>query len=273
MAAQSLVRRSYVQPVQTYMTNVMGTVHLLEAVRHVKSVRSVVIVSSDKCYENTGQSAGFIETDRFGGADPYSNSKGCAELVTDSYRRSFPSPETAIASARAGNVVGGGDRAEDRLVPDAIRAFRAARPLRIRNPHAVRPWQHVLDPVLGYLRLAEMLFVKGGDFAEGWNFGPHVSSEVAVGAVVERLVKLWGEGAAWERDSGDHPHEAAYLRLNCAKANVRLGWRPLLSLDEALSLSVEWYRAHERGANMREISLAQIERVLSRHSTPAMARV
>jgi CDP-glucose 4,6-dehydratase len=273
MAAQPLVRLSYARPVETYATNVMGTVHVLEAIRHVTSVRAVVIVSSDKCYENTGQGAGYVETDRLGGADPYSNSKACTELVTESFRRSFLSAASspAVASARAGNVIGGGDWAEDRLVPDAIRAFGAGRPLRLRNPHAVRPWQHVLDPVLGYLRLAQLLFTRGQEFAEGWNFGPNAASEVTVGAVVDGLTRLWGDGARWEQDGGKHPHEASYLRLDCAKARARLGWQPALALDDALSFSVDWYRQLGRGADMREVSLSQIDRVLNRSATATQA--
>jgi CDP-glucose 4,6-dehydratase len=273
MAAQSLVRRSYAQPVETYATNVMGTVHVLESVRQVDSVRAVIIVSSDKCYENTGQGAGYVEADRLGGADPYSNSKACTELVTDSFRRSFLSAAAgpAVASARAGNVIGGGDWAEDRLVPDAVRAFGSGKALRLRNPHAVRPWQHVLDPVLGYLRLAELLFAKGHDFAEGWNFGPKAASEVTVGTVADGLARLWGDGAAWERDGAEHPHEAAYLRLNCAKANARLDWQPALALEDALSFSVGWYKQLNRGADMRELSLSQIERALRRSSAVLQA--
>jgi len=274
MAAQALVRRSYAQPVETFATNVMGTVHVLEAVRQVDSIRAVVVVTSDKCYENTGQRPGYVETDRVGGADPYSNSKGCAELVTESYRRSFLSAKAApaIASARAGNVIGGGDWAQDRLVPDAVRAFGAGKPLRLRNPHAVRPWQHVLDPVLGYLRLAQLLFTRGQDFAEGWNFGPSAASEVSVGTVVDRLKRLWGDGARWEQDGGEHPHEAAYLRLDCAKARGRLGWQPALALDDGLSLSVEWYKQSSRSADMRAISLAQIDGVLTRPAEMMQAR-
>lgn len=273
MAAQPLVRRSYAQPIETYATNVMGTVHVLESVRQVDSVRAVVVVSSDKCYENTGQSAGYVETDGLGGADPYSNSKACTELVTESFRRSFLSATAApaVASARAGNVIGGGDWAEDRLVPDAIRAFGVGKSLRLRNPHAVRPWQHVLDPVLGYLRLAELLVIRGQEFAEGWNFGPSAASEVTVGTVADSLVRLWGESAGWEQDGGEHPHEAAYLRLDCAKARARLRWQPALALDDGLSLSVDWYRQLGRGVDMRELSLSQIDRVLNQAAAAGQA--
>jgi CDP-glucose 4,6-dehydratase len=264
MAAQSLVRPSYEDPIRTYATNVMGTVHVLDAVRRAPSVRAVVSVTSDKCYENLGWVWGYRETDRLGGHDPYSNSKACAELVTDAYRSSFfaPAGTCQVATARAGNVIGGGDWARDRLVPDAMRAFMAQTPLRIRNPAAVRPWQHVLDPVLGYLRLAQRLVEDGRTYAEGWNFGPAAASEVPVSHIVETLVRLWGEGARWERDAGEHPHEAAYLKLDCSKAAARLGWRPLIELEAALDLTVEWYRALAAGADMRALTLGQMQRVL-----------
>lgn len=260
MAAQSLVRLSYREPVETYATNVMGTVNLLEAVRQVSGIRGVVIVTSDKCYENVGSVEGYRETDPMGGYDPYSSSKGCAEIVTAAYRRSFFQGETAarVASARAGNVIGGGDWAEDRLVPDMMRAFMAGEVVRIRNPAAARPWQHVLDPVLGYLLLAECLVLDGAGIAEGWNFGPHRDSAVPVSVLVETLVRQWGAGARWELDAASHPHEAAYLGLDCSKAESRLGWQPLIGLDQALQLSTDWYRAFNSGKNMRDFTLAQI---------------
>lgn len=266
MAAQALVRLSYAEPIETYATNVMGTVHLLEAARQTPGVKAVVIITSDKCYENVGWLWGYRETDHLGGHDPYSNSKGCAELVTDGYRRSFFSTEGAacVASGRAGNVIGGGDWSKDRLVPDAIRAFMAGEALRIRNPASVRPWQHVLDPVLGYLVLAERLVKDGRGFAEGWNLGPSAASEVPVRRVVDGLVKLWGGQARWEADGGQHPHEAAYLKLDCSKALARLGWHPLLDLDEALRLTAEWYQAFAAGADMQALTAAQINLVLER---------
>lgn len=266
MAAQALVRLSYEEPVGTYATNVMGTVNLLEAVRHVPGIRSVVVVTSDKCYENAEWPWGYRETDHLGGHDPYSNSKGCAELVTAAYRSSFFRSDTAarIASGRAGNVIGGGDWARDRLVPDAIRAFMAGEALRIRNPHAIRPWQHVLDPVIGYLLLAERLATGPGNVEEGWNFGPSTASEVPVETIVNTLVRLWGEGACWEKDGRDQPHEASYLKLDCSKAQLRLGWRPLLDLDNVLRLTTEWYRAYQRGGDMRRVTLSQIAEVLDR---------
>jgi CDP-glucose 4,6-dehydratase len=266
MAAQALVRRSYAEPVDTYRTNVMGTVHVLEAVRQVDSVGAVIVVTSDKCYENTGSSRAYHEADALGGTDPYSSSKACAELVTESYRRSFFSAASAppVASVRAGNVIGGGDRSSDRLVPDAVRAFRNNEPLRIRNPRSVRPWQHVLDPVLGYLLLAERLISDGQAFAQAWNFGPEPSSEVTVGEVADHLVRRWGVSARWCRDGGEHPHEAAYLRLDSSKAKTELGWRPLLPLEQSLDMTVEWYRQFDAGGAMREVTLKQIDSALDR---------
>ncbi|MDC7784341.1 CDP-glucose 4,6-dehydratase [Rhodoplanes sp. TEM] len=265
MAAQSLVRLSYDDPVGTYATNVMGTVNVLEAVRHAPDVEAVLVVTSDKCYENVGWVWGYREIDRLGGHDPYSNSKGCAELVADAYRRSFFGGEGAarVATVRAGNVIGGGDFARDRLVPDAIRAFRAGRPLRIRNPLSIRPWQHVLDPVIGYLRLAERLAAGVDGTADAWNFGPGAASEVPVAQIADTLVRLWRGRAAWEQDPGEHPHEAHLLKLDCTKATTRLGWRPLVGLDAALGMVVDWYKALDGGADMRAVTLGQIAGVLA----------
>ena len=264
MAAQALVRQSYKDPVGTYATNVMGTVNLLDAVRHVPGVRAVVVVTSDKCYDNVGWTWPYREIDALGGHDPYSNSKGCAELITDAYRRSFfHTEQTAlVASGRAGNVIGGGDWAIDRLVPDSIRAFIARMPVLIRNPHAVRPWQHVLDPVLAYLELCERLVTEGRAFAEGWNFGPAAASMVSVSEVLDRLIHLWGDNVRWDHDGGEHPHEAAYLKLDCSKAHARLGWRPLVDLDHASRLTVDWYRAFQAGRDMRAVTLGQIAEVI-----------
>lgn len=263
MAAQALVRPSYAKPVETFATNVMGTVHVLEAARHLPSVKAVLIVTSDKCYENDGGQAAFREGDRLGGNDPYSNSKACAELVTHSYRRSFfaESGAASIASARAGNVFGGGDWARDRLVPDAMQAFLDREPLRIRNPNSVRPWQHALDPILGYLALVEKL-AADASFADGWNFGPSAESEQPVRNVVEHLQTLWGDGAGWTSDAGPHPHEAAFLRLDCERARARLNWTPRLDLVQGLGLTVDWYKAFQRGQNLRQVSLEQLEFVL-----------
>lgn len=263
MAAQALVRPSYEEPVETFATNVMGTVHVLEAARQLRALQAMLIVTTDKCYENNGTGAAFRESDRLGGDDPYSNSKACAELVTHSYRRSFFNVPGAarVATARAGNVFGGGDWARDRLVPDAMQAFLAGEALRIRNPNSVRPWQHALDPVLGYLTLVERL---AGDerFSGGWNFGPDAASEVPVGTVVEHLIALWGNGARWTADAGPHPHEAAYLRLDCAKARSELGWTPRLDLAHGLRLTVDWYKVLREGKDLRAFSLDQLDQVV-----------
>lgn len=264
MAAQSLVRKSYADPVDTFATNVLGTVHVLEAARQSPGVRAVIVVTSDKCYENTGLARGYVEADRLGGADPYSSSKACAELVAESYRRSYFAAEDAlqVATVRAGNVIGGGDWSADRLVPDAVTAFTKSAPLSIRNPHAIRPWQHVLDPVLGYLMLAERLVRDGKPLAQAWNFGPDHASEVTVGEIADQLVRRWGGTASWRHDAGEHPHEAAYLRLDSSKARSRLGWRPALALGDALDLTVAWYRQWGAGADLRKATLTQIDRVL-----------
>lgn len=264
MAAQPLVRYSYVDPVETYSTNVMGTVHLLEAVRQTKSVRAVVNVTSDKCYENKEWVWGYRENEAMGGFDPYSNSKGCAELVTAAYRSSFfntvkyTEHQVALASGRAGNVIGGGDWAADRLVPDILRAISENRPVVIRNPHAIRPWQNVLEPLNGYLQLAQKLYEKGAAYAEGWNFGPNEEDAKPVQWIVERLTRQWGDGASWKLDQIEHPHEAHYLKLDCSKAKMRLDWRPRWTLAQALENIIAWHKAHQRGDDMREFSLRQI---------------
>lgn len=241
LAAQSLVRKSYSQPVETYATNVMGTVHLLEAMRQTSSLKAAVVITTDKCYENKEWLWPYRENDRLGGHDPYSNSKACAELVTDAYRRSFLQVEgKLVATARAGNVIGGGDMAEDRLVPDAMRAFHENRALEIRNPGATRPWQHVLDPLHGYLLLAERLLQGEDRFADAFNFGP--TDEHTVGEVVGKLAQEWGPEARFEAPTGDHPHEASRLHLDSHKARAELGWTPHLNLEESLKLSVSFYR-------------------------------
>lgn len=261
MAAQPLVRLSYAQPVATYATNVMGTVHVLEAARHVGSVQAIVNVTTDKCYENKEWVWGYREEEPMGGYDPYSNSKGCAELVTSAYRRSFfQSAGIALASARAGNVIGGGDWALDRLVPDILRAFEQAQPVIIRNPHATRPWQHVLEPLSGYLTLAQHLCgATGQQYAEGWNFGPQDDDARPVQWIVEQLVRRWGGGASWQLDGGDHPHEASYLKLDIAKAKSRLDWRPRWDLSTALEKITTWHQAWLAGQNMQIVCLQQIE--------------
>lgn len=265
MAAQALVRRSYADPVETYSTNVMGLVHLLEGVRSVPGVRSVVVVTSDKCYENKEWSWGYRENDTLGGYDPYSSSKGCAELVVSAYRNSYFNPSkyqehgVAIASARAGNVIGGGDWAEDRLIPDFVRAITLGHPVRIRNPHATRPWQHVLEPLSGYLLLAEQLWENGPQHSEAWNFGPDDDDAKPVAWIAERLTSMWGDGATWASDIGDYPHEAHFLKLDCSRAKVRLGWHPRWRLEDALQQVVAWYKALGRQDDMRVVSLEQIK--------------
>lgn len=264
LAAQPLVRLSYREPVLTYETNVMGAVHLLEAVRRTPSVRAVVNVTSDKCYENREWVWGYRENEPMGGFDPYSNSKGCSELVTDAYRNSFFNPaafdehRVAIASGRAGNVIGGGDWAGDRLIPDMMRAISGNTPVRIRNPHAIRPWQHVLEPLSGYLLLAEKLYTEGPEFIGGWNFGPDEADTRPVQWIVEHLVAQWGDGASWTRDEAPQPHEAHHLKLDCSKARTLLRWAPRWSLTQAIDRIVEWHQAYLRQADMREVSLSQI---------------
>ena len=259
MAAQSLVRLSYAEPVETYAINVMGTVHVLESARRTPSVKAIVVVTTDKCYENKEWSWGYRENEPIGGHDPYSNSKGCVELVTSAYRSSFlQSQGTAVATARAGNVIGGGDWAADRLVPDILRAFEQNDPVNVRNPHAIRPWQHVLEPLSGYLTLAERLYTKGQPFAEGWNFGPTDDDARPVQWIVEHMVNSWGQGASWHQDNRTHPHEANYLKLDISKAKARLDWEPRWSLQQALSTIIEWHRAYKAGLDMRTVSLDQI---------------
>ncbi|MCP5195825.1 MAG: CDP-glucose 4,6-dehydratase [Gammaproteobacteria bacterium] len=264
LAAQPLVVHAYQAPVETYATNVLGTVHLLEAVRQVGGVRSVVNVTSDKCYHNREWLWGYRENEPMGGDDPYSSSKGCAELVTAAYRASFFPPAdharhgVALASVRAGNVIGGGDWAEDRLIPDLIRAFQTGRRVTIRHPHAIRPWQHVLEPLSGYLTLAERLWLEGMPYAEGWNFGPTEADARPVHWLANRLRELWSSGAHWEPDRQPHPPEAQMLKLDCAKARTRLGWMPRWDLEEALTRTVEWYQAFFRDTDMQQLSLRQI---------------
>ena len=262
MAAQALVRYSYEHPVENYATNVMGTVNVLEAVRNTPCVRSVVVVTSDKCYENREWLWSYRENEAMGGYDPYSSSKGCAELATAAYRRSFfnekGNKSTSVASVRAGNVIGGGDWAADRLIPDILRGFTGNRPVTIRNPLAIRPWQHVLEPISGYLLLARKLYEQGSAYAEGWNFGPSEDDAKPVQWIVERLADLWGETARWEKDGADHPHEAHYLKLDCSKSRMRLGWKPKWTLAEALNRIIAWHKAYQSGEDMRDYSLSQI---------------
>ncbi len=272
LAAQSLVRRGYAEPLETYTTNVAGTASVLDAVRSSDQVRVVVSCTSDKCYENREWDRGYREDDRLGGKDPYSNSKACAELVTDAFRRSyFASGEVAVASVRSGNVIGGGDWATDRLLPDLIGGLLRGEPVAIRSPEAVRPWQHVLDPLHGYLTLAERLWDDGAVFAEAWNFGPEESDARPVRWIADRIVEMWGGDAAWRLDDEVHPPEATYLRLDCGKAKERLGWRPLVTLDGALAWLVAWYREQHAGADARRLTESRIAEYETLASRPAPA--
>jgi CDP-glucose 4,6-dehydratase len=264
MAAQSLVRLSYDQPVETYATNVMGTVNVLESVRYTPGVRAVVNVTTDKCYENKEWEWGYRENEPMGGYDPYSNSKGCAELVTSAYRSSYFNAHAysthgvALASVRAGNVIGGGDWAKDRLIPDIIAAFEKSQPVEIRNPHATRPWQHVMEPLRGYLTLAERLYTDGPAFAGGWNFGPHNDDAKPVEWIVREMASRWSGCARWSVSAGIHPHEANYLKLDISKAGHRLKWQPAMRLHDALSLIVDWAKARLEGVDARTMTLSQI---------------
>jgi CDP-glucose 4,6-dehydratase len=264
MAAQSLVRVSYEDPVLTYQTNVMGTVNVLEAARGTPSARSIVVITTDKCYENRNWYWGYREIDRLGGHDPYSNSKACAELVVSAFRDSFfavdrDRQQLQLASARAGNVIGGGDWARDRLIPDAVRAFADGQPLKIRNPLATRPWQHVLEPLRGYLMLAQRLYEQGSPFASAWNFGPRPTDARPVRWIVDRIVSSWDSPASWEVDEGNHPPEAQMLHLDWSKAAQELSWNPVLDLAGALALTIDWYRRLLRGENARTLCLQQID--------------
>ena len=264
MAAQPLVRYSYQAPVETYATNVMGTVHVLEAARQVGTVKAIVNVTTDKCYENKEWAWGYREDEPMGGYDPYSNSKGCSELVTSAYRKSFFQSEgVALASARAGNVIGGGDWALDRLVPDILRAFEKSQPVVIRNPHSTRPWQHVLEPLSGYLLLAEKLYTDGQSWAEGWNFGPQDDDARPVQWIVEKMVQSWGQDASWKLDGGNHPHEANYLKLDISKAKARLAWQPRWNLPTALGHITTWHQAWLNKQPVRELCHTQIQQYIS----------
>jgi len=272
MAAQALVRESYRNPVETYEVNVMGTVNLLEAVRHVPGVKVIVNVTSDKCYENKEWYWGYRENEPMGGYDPYSNSKGCSELVTSAYRDSFfnsgkhEQHKVAVATARAGNVIGGGDWAPDRLIPDFFRAVSADERIKIRNPYAIRPWQHVLEPLSGYLSLAANLYIHGARFNGAWNFGPDYSDARNVEWITGTLCELWGENAAYEVDDNPQPHEANYLKLDCSKARAELGWEPKWNVMTALKTVVDWNKSWLAGEDMLAVTEAQIEQCYS-HDT------
>jgi CDP-glucose 4,6-dehydratase len=265
-AAQSIVRYSYENPLETYSTNVMGTANVFEAIRQLKLPCIVVNVTSDKCYENKNWIWGYREDEPLGGHDPYSSSKACSELVAAAYRKSFFQGEVSersqvmIATARAGNVIGGGDWSQDRLVPDIVTSFLNDRPVHVRNPHAIRPWQFVLEPLRGYLMLAESLWNHTAGSDDAWNFGPYEEDAQPVSWIVQNIAQLWGNGARWEMDQGTHPHEAGILKLDASKAKSRLGWTPRMRLPQALEWVVEWYKAYGAKKDMREITLRQIDR-------------
>lgn len=258
MAAQPLVRLSYREPLETYDINVMGTAKVLEAARSCPNVKAIVSVTTDKCYENKEWVWGYREDEPMGGYDPYSSSKGCAELVTSAYRRSFLAESgVGLASARAGNVIGGGDWAEDRLIPDILRAFEKGQPVTIRNPASTRPWQHVLEPLSGYLVLAQALYDQPTDYAEGWNFGPFDEDAKPVSWILDQMVSKW-QGARWQLDAAAHPHEAGYLKLDISKAKARLHWQTTWRLGHTLDLIVDWHQAWLAGADMQQRCLAEI---------------
>ena len=268
LAAQPLVRFSYEDPIGTFETNVLGTARVLDAIRRTPSVRAVVSVTTDKCYENKEWVWPYRETDPLGGYDPYSSSKACAEIVTAAFRQSyFPveklgdpqGHQVAVATARAGNVIGGGDWSMDRLLPDLVRGFLSGNPVLIRRPHAIRPWQHVLEPLHGYIRLAERLLTHNPQFATAYNFGPIEDDARSVAWIAERMTAFWGDGASWVLDSAPSPHEAGYLKLDARRARAHLGWQPLLRLDTALEYLVRWHRVRETGADMHRFTLDQIE--------------
>ena len=265
MAAQPLVRASYKDPIETYSTNVMGTVNLFEAIRQTTGIKVVINVTSDKCYENREWHWGYRENEPLGGYDPYSNSKGCSELVTSSFRNSFFNPKeyykhgVAMASARAGNVIGGGDWAEDRLIPDFIRAITKGEELLIRSPYAIRPWQHVLEPLNGYLTLAARLYEKGPRFADAWNFGPDDTDAQNVEWITQQICENWGDNASYRIDTNPHPHEANYLKLDCSKAKAELDWYPRWDIQKTLSSIVEWNKAWLAGDDVRQTCFNQID--------------
>ena len=264
LAAQPLVRRSYLDPLGTYATNVMGTIHVLEAIRKTPSVRAVVCITTDKCYQNQEWAWPYRETDPLGGYDPYSSSKACAEIVSAAYRSSWfqgersPEHRVALATARAGNVIGGGDWSEDRLIPDLIRGFQAKQPVLIRRPNAIRPWQHVLEPLHGYILLAEGLLARHERLETAFNFGPAGEVPWSVERIATKLMNLWGEGASWICDPDQGAHEANSLRLDASKARAELGWKSRLRIESALEWTIDWYRSWQQGAEMERVTLAQI---------------
>ena len=273
MAAQPLVMESYKNPRDTYEINVMGTVNLFEAIRGVEDVKAVLNVTTDKCYENKEWLWGYRENEPMGGYDPYSNSKGCSELITSAFRRSYFNPKgndnhgVAVASARAGNVIGGGDWAEDRIIPDFVRSMMRGEKVVIRSPYAIRPWQHVLEPLTGYLKLADKLFSEGPKFAEGWNFGPYDKDARNVEWIIETICRLWGEGASYSLDTNPQPHEAHYLKLDWSKAKAELGWMPKWDIETTLKSIVDWNKAYLNGNDMLTVCNSQIELYYSKEKS------
>lgn len=260
MAAQALVQYSYKEPVETFATNVLGTVHLLEAAKQTDSVKAIINVTTDKCYENKEWHWGYRENDSLGGYDPYSSSKACAELVTSAYRSSFfDASKIGLASARAGNVIGGGDWSQNRLIPDIIQGCMSNKSILIRHPHALRPWQHVLEPLSGYLKLAERLYKSPVEYSEAWNFGPNEDDIKPVHWIADYITRTWHEQRNWIKDTNQYPHEATYLKLDCAKAKSRLQWQPRWSLEKGLHETVSWYQAYQTMENMKDKSLMQIK--------------
>lgn len=260
MAAQPLVRISYEEPIETYTTNVIGTVNVLEAARKCSDLKAIVSVTTDKCYENKEWEWGYREIEPMGGHDPYSSSKGCAELITSAYRRSFFYDENSasLASARAGNVIGGGDWSKDRLIPDILRAFEKSNPVVVRNPLSTRPWQHVLEPISGYLVLAQNLYLKGDKFAEAWNFGPKDEDCKPVSWILDQMVKLWGKNASWVLDKSENPHEAEFLKLDCSKASKKLKWNPKWDLKYTIKSIIEWHQVYINEDDIKKQCLKQI---------------
>jgi CDP-glucose 4,6-dehydratase len=271
MAAQPLVRQSYIDPRETYEINVMGTVNLLDISRKLGGIKAILNVTTDKCYENKEWHWGYRENEPMGGYDPYSNSKACSELVTSSFRSSFFNPGeykkhgVAIASARAGNVLGGGDWSEDRLIPDFIRAIMDGKKMKIRNPYAIRPWQHVLDPLSGYLKLCQKLYTEGPDFAGGWNFGANDDDAKNVEWITRKVCELWGGDAGYEPDSSIQPHEANYLKLDCSKSKALLGWNPKWNIEVTLKMIVDWYKEYLNDSDLRAVTINQIEQYFSKN--------
>jgi CDP-glucose 4,6-dehydratase len=264
LAAQPLVKYSYREPLETYETNVMGTLKILEGIRSIDTVRSAIMITTDKCYENNEWKWGYRENDKMGGHDPYSSSKAATEILISSYRKSFFPPNeydqhrTSIASARAGNVIGGGDWANDRLIPDTIRAFQNRKKVNIRNPNSIRPWQHVIGLLTGYMILAERMTKYGSEFSQAWNFGPQDQDTRKVEWVVRKFSEYWGEGSSWAVDNNEHPHEANFLKLDCSKSHLQLDWWPKWNLSHSLKKVVEWHKAAEKNEDMRKICINQI---------------